>query len=40
MDAVTAAVVLQAVARGRTVRWRMKSPFFRAAVRAGWLRLR
>ena len=38
MDAECAAIVLQAVARGRAARWRMRSPFFRAAARAGWLR--
>ena len=33
-----AVVVMQAYSRGHAVRSRMKSPFFRAAVRAGFLR--
>ena len=37
MDAVRAATVIQSVSRGHVTRWRMKSPFFKAAVRAGWL---
>ena len=35
MDA-SLAVVLQALARGAAVRRRMRSPFYRAAIRAGW----
>ena len=39
MHAARAAVVLQSVVRGRAARRRVASPFFQAAVRAGWLRL-
>jgi len=35
MNAERAAVVLQAVARGRATRWRLRSPIVRAAARAG-----
>jgi len=33
---IDAAIVLQSATRGRTIRRCMKSPFFRAAIRAGW----
>ena len=36
MTPEAAIVLLQAAERGRAERWRMRSPFYRAALRASW----